>query len=426
MGVNRAAIGVSYRPRVVDAELGRLLAGTGAVVIEGPRASGKTETARRAARSEVRLDVDDAMREAGLVEPAVLLSGARPRLIDEWQLVPGVWNRVRRAVDDTGGEPGQFILTGSAVPADEPVRHSGALRFGRLRMRPMSLFESGRSSGRVSFEALLAGELSVAPDPGLAIDDIATAICVGGWPALQRGSASHALDALRTYLGDTARVDLQRLDGVRREPENVLRVMRSIARHTATAASARAVAADIGGADGPIDHHTVLEYTKALSRVFVLDELPAWAPALRSRARLRAAAVRHFVDPSLAAAALGAGPERLVRDVEVLGFLFESLVLRDVRVFAQASHAATFHYRDSGDLEADIIVERSDGRWAAIEVKLGPGAVEGAASTLRRLADRIDSRRHGDPLALAIITGWGPAYRRPDGVSVIPIGTLGP
>lgn len=416
----------AYRPRVVDAELATLLASNGAVVLEGPRASGKTETALRFAASEVRLDIDDASREAGLVDPGILLAGDRPRLIDEWQLVPGIWNRVRRSVDDGGGAGGQYILTGSAIPADDMVRHSGALRFARLRMRPMSLYEAGHSSGGVSVSALLAGEPVAAPDPGHAIDDIATMICIGGWPALQGRSAGQALGALRGYLADTARVDLKRVDGARRDPDNVLRVMRSLARHTGTTASARAVAADVGGIDGPIDHHTVLDYTRALARVFMTEDLPAWAPRLRSRARLRAAAVRHFVDPSLAAAALGAGPESLVRDIELLGFLFESLVVRDMRVFTQATGASVFHYRDSGDLEADVIIERPDGRWAAVEVKLGPGAVDTGAATLRRLAARIDPARHGAPLALAVVTGWGPAYRRPDGVFVVPLGSLGP
>jgi len=417
---------VAYRPRVVDAELAARLGATGAVLIEGPRGCGKTETARHVARSEVRLDVDDDARAAGLVAPAVLLAGDRPRLIDEWQLVPAVWNHVRREVDDHPGQTGQFILTGSAVPVDDATRHSGGLRFTRLRMRPMTLAETGHSTGDVSLGALLAGEEPRARDPGLTIADLAERIAVGGWPGLLERTPDQALVALRGYLDETRRVDLARLDGARRDPENVARVLRSLARNTATAASARSIAADVGGSEGPIDHHTVLDYIAALTRLFVVEDLPAWSPALRSRSILRTSVTRHFVDPSLAVAALDASPQRLVRDVETLGLLFESLVVRDLRTHAQALDATVFHYRDNNGLEADAVVQRRDGSWAAFEVKLGQAAIDGAAANLRRLADRVDSDRHGAPVALAVITGWGYGYRRPDGVAVIPIGALAP
>lgn len=423
--VNPAA-GFDYRPRVADAELEARLAATGAVVIDGPRGCGKTETARQAASSEVRLDIDDEARAAGLLAPALLLEGDRPRLIDEWQLVPAIWNQVRREVDATGGRPGQFILTGSAVPADDLTRHSGALRFSRLRMRPMSLAESGHSTGDISLEALLDGAEPRAVEPGLTINDLAERITVGGWPNLQDRTIDEALIALRGYLEETRRVDLARVDGIGRDPENVARVIRSLARNTATGASARAIAADVGGAEGPIDHHTVLSYLAALSRLFVVEDLPAWSPALRSRTILRGAPTRHFVDPSLAVAALGARPDRLLREIETLGFLFESLVVRDLRIYAQTLDASVFHYRDSTDLEADAIVERRDGAWAAFEVKLGQGAIDRAAETLLRLAARVDREKHGEPAVLGVITGWGYGYRRPDGVAVIPIGALAP
>ena len=415
-----------YRPRVADAELAARLAATGAVVIDGPRGCGKTETARQAAVSEVRLDVDDEARAAGLLAPALLLEGDRPRLIDEWQLVPAIWNQVRREVDETGGRPGQFILTGSAVPTDDVTRHSGALRFSRLRMRPMSLVESGYSTGDISLRNLLDGAEPRAVDPGLTINDLAERITVGGWPNLQDRTIDEAQIALRGYLDETRRVDLVRVDGVARDPENVARVLRSLARNVATGASARAIAADVGGVDGPIDHHTVLGYLAALSRIFVVEDLPAWSPGLRSRAILRGAPTRHFVDPSLAVAALGMTPDRLLRDVETLGLLFESLVVRDLRIYAQAMDASVFHYRDSTDLEADAIVERRDGGWAAFEVKLGQGAIDRAAESLLRLAARVDPEKHGKPAVLGVITGWGYGYRRPDGVAVIPIGALAP
>lgn len=417
---------IVYRPRVADLELVARLGATGAVLIEGPRGCGKTETARRAARSEVRLDVDDEARAAGLVAPSVLLAGERPRLIDEWQLVPALWNQVRRDVDAHPDQPGQFILTGSAVPADDATRHGGGLRFTRLRMRPMSLAETGHSTGDVSLSALFAGDDPRARDPGLGIADLAERISVGGWPGLLGRTPDQALVAIRGYLDETRRVDLTRLDGIRRNPENVARVLRSLARNVATAVSARSIAADVGGADGPIDHHTVLEYLAALTRLFILEDLPAWSPALRSRSVLRTAVTRHFVDPSLAVAALDTRPERLLRDVETLGLLFESLVVRDLRIYAQALDATLFHYRDNNGLEADAVAQRRDGSWAAFEVKLGQAAIDGAAANLLRLADRVDSDKHGKPAALAIITGWGYGYRRPDGVAVIPVGALAP
>ncbi len=427
MGAQAPDTGVStfqYRPRVADRELALLLQATGAVVVEGPRACGKTETALRASASAVRLDVDDAARAAGLLSPDLLLGGARPRLLDEWQLVPAIWNHVRHEVDVAGGRPGQFILTGSAVPADDATRHSGAGRFGRLRMRPMSLAEAGRSTGEVSLAELLAGDAPRAADPGLDVRSIAELVAVGGWPALLGRSVDAAMVTLRGYLDETRRADLVRVDGVARDPENVGRVLRSLARHVSTQASARSIAADVGGAEGPIDHHTVLAYLGALTQVFIVEDLPAWSPALRSRTLLRSAPTRHFVDPSLAVAALGADPDRLLRDVETLGLLFESLVVRDLRIFAQALDATVYHYRDAADLEADAIVERRDGTWAAFEVKLGPGAVDDAARTLLRLAERVDPTRHGRPTALVVVTGWGYGYRRSDGVCVVPVGAL--
>jgi hypothetical protein len=249
---------------------------------------------------------------------------------------------------------------------------------------------------------------------------------VGGWPGLQSRTVDAALAALRGYLSDMARSDLPRVDGVQREPGRIKRVMHSLARYTATRVSARAIATDVGGSDEPIKHQTVLDYIAALSRVFVVEDLPAWSPALRSRSRLRGAPKRHFVDPSLAVAALGARPERLVREVDTLGLLFESLVVRDLRIYAQTMDADVFHYHDNTGLEADAVVECRDGTWGAFEVKLGLSAIDDAADALLRLAARVDVDRHGAPAVLAVITGWGYGYGRPDGVSVIPIGALAP
>jgi Predicted ATPase (AAA+ superfamily) len=415
-----------YRPRVVDAELASRLQATGAVLIEGPRGCGKTQTALQVARSAVRLDRDQAARAAGLLEPSLLLEGEHPRLIDEWQLVPGIWNQVRSDVDDHPGDPGRFILTGSAVPADDITRHSGALRFTRLRMRPMSLAESGHSSGDVSLRALFDGASPRSTATNLDIREIARLVVVGGWPGLAAQTPANAMLALQGYLEETRRVDMERSDGVGRDPENVARVLRSLARNVATSTSARSIAADIGGAEGPIDYHTVLDYEKALTRLFVIENLAAWSPALRSRSQLRTSPVHHFVDPSLAAAALGASPDRLLQDPNTLGLLFESLVVRDLRVYAQALGGKLFYYRENTGLEADAILQLGDGRWAGIEIKLGPDAVPAGAQTLKRVVEHVDVARHGEPAFLAVVTGWGFAYRAEDGVLALPIGTIAP
>jgi hypothetical protein len=414
-----------YLSRIVDAELDDLLQASGAVLIEGPRACGKTETGRRKAASEVRLDVDVEARAAASLDPRLILAGARPRLIDEWQIEPAVWNHVRRAVDDAHA-PGQFILTGSSVPADDIVRHTGAGRITRLRMRPMSLFESGRATGEVSMARLLDGEGARATDAGLSITELAELLCVGGWPALLGAEPRRALRAVLGYVDEIRRADVPRLAGPRRDPERVGRVMRSLARHSASQAAVRTIAADAGGPDGSLDDDSVRAYLDALRRLFVTEDQPAWAPHLRSRSSLRVAKKRHFVDPSIAVAALRATPSRLLRDLNLLGLLFESMVVRDLRIYAQPSLGTIHHYRDNTGLEVDCIVELGDGRWAAFEVKLGTRQVDDGAATLLRLADRIDTAIMGAPVTLGVIVPTGYSYRRPDGVSVIAIGTLGP
>jgi predicted AAA+ superfamily ATPase len=409
----------------VDLELTARLSAVGAVVIEGPRACGKTATARQIAVSEVLLDVDANARAAITVDPALVLDGPTPRLIDEWQVEPAIWNHVRRAIDDRSG-PGQFVLTGSAVPADDVTRHTGAGRISRLRMRPMSLFETGRSSGAVSLSELLEGRVSPSAEEGLGVADLAEEIALGGWPGLRGRSVQDALLAVRDYLEEIARVDVGRVDGIHRDPSRVRRLLQSLARNVATHAAATTLAEDTGGADGPLKDDTVREYLAALERLMVVEDQPAWAPHLRSKHRLRTAPKHHFVDPSLAVAALGATPDRLLGDLNLLGFLFESLVVRDLRVYAQAADARVSQYRDSGGLEVDAIVEAGDGRWMAFEVKLGQGQIDGAAASLERFAARIDTTRCGDPALLGVIVATGYGYRREDGVAVIPIGALGP
>lgn len=412
-------------PRVVDAVLRARLGAAGAVVIEGPKASGKTETARQVAASTVLLDVDQDARRAAAIDPSLILGGPVPRLVDEWQVEPDLWNHVRRAVDDRG-EPGQFVLTGSSVPADDVARHAGAGRFSFLRMRPMTLFESGHTNAGVSLSALLAGESPRCDDPGLSVKDIAERVTAGGWPAQVGRPVADAARAARDYLEQVRQVDVARVAGTRRDPARVQRLLRSLARNTSTPVAVTVLAADTGGGDGPLDRHTVAEYLNILDRLMVVEDQPAWAPHLRSRATLRTASKRHFVDPSLAVAALGAGPERLLADLNLLGLLFESLVIRDLRVLTQPLDAAVLHYRDQYGVEVDAVVQLPDGRWGAFEVKLGGRLVDEGAASLLRFRDTVDTSRSGEPGVLGVIAGTGFAYMRPDGIAVIPVGALAP
>jgi len=415
----------SYRPRIVDNELKGRLSAVGAVVIEGPKAAGKTASARQVAASEVLLDVDDNARQAVSISPAIVLEGETPRLIDEWQVEPAIWNHIRRAVDDRG-RPGQFILTGSAMPPDDVTRHTGAGRISRLRLRPMTLFETGHSDGTVSISELLRGASPRSRETRLSIENLVERVAVGGWPGNLGLTVPQALRAVRDYLDEIRRVDVSRVEGTRRDPSRVGRLLRSLARNVATYAAATTLAADAGGADGALDDDTVRQYLSALERLMIVEDQPAWAPHLRSKSILRSASKRHFVDPSLAAAALRATPERLLRDLKLFGLLFESLVIRDLRVYAQAADAQVLQYRDNTGLEVDAIVEAADGRWAAFEIKLGSAQVDEGSASLLKFAARVDTERSGKPAALAVIVGSGYGYVRPDGVGVIPIAALGP
>ncbi len=416
---------MQYLPRVVDVELRRRLNAAGAVVIEGPKACGKTETARQQAASAVFLDTDVSAQQAFKVEPSLILDGPTPRLVDEWQVEPQVWNHVRRLVDDRR-MPGQFILTGSSVPRDDANRHAGAGRFAFLRMRPMTLFETGHTNGSVSLAALMNGQPARSPDPGLTVADLADRITVGGWPAQQGRPIVDASQAARDYLEQIRQVDIGRLAGHWRDPVKVGRLLTSLARNVATEAAITVLAADVGGFDGPLAWNTVADYLNALERLMIIEDQPAWAPHMRSKATLRSSAKRHFVDPSLAVAAMGGSPARLLRDLNLLGLLFESLVVRDLRVFAQPLDGHVYHYRDNNGLEVDSIVQLADGRWAAFEVKLGAGLIDDGAAALRKFASIIDTERTGAPAVLAVISGTGYGYVRDDGISVIPIGALAP
>lgn len=414
-----------YAARVVDEELCRRLGAAGAVVIEGPKACGKTETARQQAASSVLLDIDASARQAFAVAPTLVLDGPAPRLIDEWQVEPQVWNHIRRSIDDRG-RAGQFILTGSSVPEDDVNRHTGAGRFSFLRMRPMTLFETGHTNGAVSLKALLAGEPPSSPDPGLTVAHLAERITVGGWPIQLGRGVREAAQGARDYLEQIRQIDVGRVAGSRRDPAKVGQLLRSLARNVATEVSTTVLAADAGGPDGPVDRHTVTGYLNVLDRLMIIEDQPAWAPHMRSRATLRSSPKRHFVDPSLAVAAMAAGPERLLHDLNLLGLLFESLVVRDLRVLSQPLDGHVLHYRDNYGLEVDAIVQLADGRWAAFEIKLGAGLVDEGAVSLRRFVDAVDIARCGEPACLAVISGTGFGYVRDDGIAVVPIGALAP
>ncbi len=414
---------MAYHPRVVDAELSERLAAQRAVLIEGPKACGKTETARQVAASEVLLDTDINAREAASVDPSLILAGEMPRLIDEWQLQPDVWNHVRRWVDDRRG---RFVLTGSAVPADDATRHTGAARISRLRMRPMSLYESGSSTGGVSLVELMGGAATQATDPGLALPDLIEAVCRGGWPGFRDLGLAQARRAVRDYLDEVRRVEINSVDGVARDPERVGRLLRSLARNIATRAPITTLAADAAGPGSTMTDNTARGYLSALARLMIIEDQASWTPHLRSKSDLRTTPARHFVDPSLAVAALGATPEQLLRDLNLFGLLFESLVVRDLRVYAQAFDGRIKQYRDNKGVEVDAIVETDDGRWAAFEVKLGPGRIQEGADSLQAFIAKVDISRTGAPSALGVITGTGYGYVRSDGIHVIPIGALEP
>ncbi len=417
---------MDYIPRIIDKELKDQLESVGAVVIEGPRACGKTETARQITASEVLLDVDENARALAAIEPAHILAGSTPRLIDEWQLGPSVWNHVRRTVDERRA-PGQFILTGSAIPADDITRHTGAGRLTRLRMRPLSLFETGHASGAISMQALLEGVSPNAPEARIPIATLAERICRGGWPGNLNKTTDQVLRANRDYLNEIRRADIANGDGKRRNPAKIGLLLRSLARNVATPAAVSTLASDMSeGNSSGMKPHTAAQYLETLERIMVVENQLAWAPRLRSRSVLRTRPVRHFTDPSLAVAALRLTPNRLLKDLQLFGFLFESLVIRDLRVYAQAADAEVYHYRASDGLEADAIVQAMDGRWAAFEIKLGGKRVDEGARNLLKLAQRVDRELCGAPSMLAVIVPSGYGYMRPDGVGIIPIGALGP
>ena len=416
-----------YLSRLCDDELQLALQSSGAVLIEGAKWCGKTSTASKAASSILYMqDPDHAASYQALADtkPSLLLKGASPRLIDEWQMAPVLWDAVRFEVDKRA-EPGQFILTGSAVPSDNVTAHTGTGRISRIMMRPMSLFESLESNGSVSLRALFNNQQE---DTGavsdLSIEQIAFLLCRGGWPASIRLQGRTALRMASDYVEAVINYDVSRIDNVEKNPERVRMLLRSLARNIATPANYPTILADMEATDTSISDKTVSTYMNALRRIFVVEDLPAWAPSLRSKTAIRTSAKRHFVDPSIATGVLRTNPEGMLQDFKYFGFLFEALCTRDVRVYAQANDGDVFHYRDKSGLEADLIVRLRDGRWAALEVKLGNKQIEEAAENLLAIKSKIDEEKMGEPSFLMIVTGGQMAYRRKDGIWVVPLGCL--
>lgn len=426
----------NYKPRVCDVELQEQLEASGAVLIEGAKWCGKTYTARRAAQSALFMqDRDNSKRykQIAAVKPSLLLEGETPRLIDEWEEAPVLWDAVRFAVD-MRSNVGQFILTGSAVPkdddwnadlADEEKRmHTGVGRIASLRMRTMSLWESDESNGKVSLQLLFDKKPDIAEMSNLSIEQLAYAVCRGGWPASIKLKERAALRMARNYVEEVINFDIHRVDGVEKNPQRVRKLLESYARNISSMASNETIMADVRATEQTIAVNTFVAYMNALRRIFIVDEVPAWSPALRSKTTIRTSAKRHFVDPSVAVTLMRVNPQGLLKDFNTFGLLFEDLCARDLRVYAQALDGEVFHYHDKNGLECDLVVALHDGRWAAVEVKMGMNEEEDAAKHLLKLSQNIDDRRMQKPSFLMILTGGQYAYRRTDGVYVVPIGCL--
>ena len=420
----------NYRKRIADNILARKLEGKGAVLIEGPKWCGKTTTAEQVAASVLYMD-DPEKKEQNItmseLNPKRLLKGETPRLIDEWQLAPKLWDAIRFEVDHRG-ELGQFVLTGSAVPADtKEITHSGTGRFTWLTMRPMSLFESGESSGEVSLKTLFEQPNEIDGESKLDIDRLAFLVCRGGWPQAVDMRDEIALDQAFDYYDAVVNSDINRADNVQKNPERVKRLMRSYARNQGSQVPNTVIAQDIAANDeSSMDADTVASYLNALRKIFVVEDMPAWNPNLRSKTAIRSSDTRYYIDPSIAAAALGIGPQDLISDLKTFGFLFETLCVRDLRVFADALNGEVYHYRDKDGLECDAVVHLRNGMYGLVEIKLGGDKlIEEGSTNLKALSDRIDTDKMKNPSFLMVLTGTGDyAYRRPDGFYVVPIGCL--
>ena len=419
-----------YRKRIADDILARKLEGKGAVLIEGPKWCGKTTTAEQIAASILYMDEPE-KKEQNIVmselNPKRLLKGAEPRLIDEWQIAPKLWDAIRFEVDHRG-ELGQFVLTGSAVPVDtKEITHSGTGRFTWLTMRPMSLYESGDSTGEVSLKDLFDGALEIDGASELDIDRLAFLVCRGGWPQAVDMRDEIALDQAMDYYDAVVRSDINRADGVQKNTEKVRRLMRSYARNQGSQVANTVLAQDVSANDeSSMSDETVASYINALRKIFVVEDMPAWNPNLRSKTAIRSSDTRYYIDPSIAAAALGIGPKDLMNDLKTFGFLFETLCIRDLRVFADALNGEVYHYRDKDGQECDAVIHLKNGKYGLIEIKLGGDKlIEEGAASLKNMEAKIDTDKMNVPSFLMVLIGIGDyAYRRQDGVYVVPIGCL--
>ena len=419
-----------YRNRVVDAILQEKLEGKGAVLIEGPKWCGKTTTAEQIAKSVLYMD-DPQSKEQNVnmaaLNPKRLLNGETPRLIDEWQIAPKLWDAIRFEVDHRD-DLGQFVLTGSAVPPDtKEITHSGTGRFSWLMMRPMSLYESGESTGEVSLSRLFEGKGEVDGESKLDLERIAFLICRGGWPRSIDMRDKIALNQAIDYYDAVVHSDINRADGVEKNPERVKRLMRSLARNQGQQIANTAIAADIAVNDeSTINQETVAGYISALKKIFVVEDMPAWNPNLRSKSAIRTSDTRYFVDASIAAAALGIGPNDLINDLNTMGFLFETMCVRDLRVYAEALGGSVYHFRNKAGLECDAVVHLRNGSYGLIEIKLGgERLIREGVETLTSLTESIDTSKMKEPAFRMILTAADQyAYRREDGICIVPVGCL--
>lgn len=416
---------MKYYLRIVEEEIKQKLQASGALLIKGPKSCGKTETAKQFAESMLHVDQDEQVPVVMSINPKILLQGETPRLIDEWQEQPKLWNYVRHEVDDRK-KKAQFILTGSANPEEEIKLHSGAGRFTIVEMQTMSWQEMGYSSGIVSLNSLLHGEAIAYSDNSLSIELIVERMIKGGWPALLNTSLNEAILLNRSYVDLLAEVDMSRVSNVKREPQKVRSLLRSIARNIATLVDNTTLEKDIKAFENTdLSRPTIIDYLNALSQLMIFEEQSAFNTHIRSTSSLRKSPKRHFCDVSLAIAALKLDKKRLMNDLKYCGFLFESLVYHELKMYARANDAEIFHYRDSTGLEIDAIIQQNSGVWAAFEVKLGIGMLDEAANNLLKFNKLIDEKKYSKPTSLNIITGTGMSFTRPDGINVISLASLG-
>ena len=416
-----------YLPRIADAKLALALQAMGAVLIEGPKWCGKTSTAQHIAKSVLYMQDPDTFEENMLkakTKPSLLLEGKTPRLLDEWQVAPVLWNAVRFTVDKRQ-ETGQFILTGSVVPVRTDDMHSGTGRISKMKMRAMSLYESGESSGEISLRDIFEGKTDMFGKSKVTLEQIAFILTRGGWPAaVKERNEALALKKAFDYYEAVVNEDISRVDNVEKNPDRVRSLMRSLSRNISSEASTTTILKDLLANDESLSQVTIDQYINALKMLFVIDDLPAWSPSLRSKTAIRTTAKRHFSDPSIAAAALGANSKRLFDDFCTFGLLFEALCIRDLRIYADSLNANVYHYRDAKGIEVDAIIQNSDGRWGAVEVKMGAGDIKMAAENLTKFKANIDTGKIQEPSFLLVLTATETAFQMDDGVWVVPLGCL--